>query len=100
MRTGAVAHGRRSFLAIGLAGLASACANGAPRALIDLTPTLATRVRDREHPPYLRAGTASFQDHVLRRQEFDLGGIDYGPAVANEDTLVCPVAAGVVISTW
>ena len=88
---------RRDFLALGLAGLASACAPDAPRGLIDLTPALATGVRDRQHPPYLRLGTSSFQDHV-RRQDYNLGGIDYGPAAANEDTLVCPVAAGIVIS--
>ena len=88
---------RRDFLALGLAGLASACAPDTPRGLIDLTPALATGVRDRQHPPYLRLGASSFQDHV-RRQDYNLGGIDYGPAAANEDTLVCPVAAGIVIS--
>ena len=92
-----VAHGRRDFLALGLAGLATACAPDGSRALIDLTPTIATTVRDRQAPSYFHLGTSSFQDHV-RRQDFDLGGIDYGPAAANDDTLVCPVAAGVVIS--
>jgi len=91
-----VTPSRRHVLAIGLAGLASACARHAPGALIDLTPVLATSVRDRDYPTYFHLGTSSFHEHV-RRQDYDVGGIDYGPAASNEDTLVCPVAAGVVI---
>jgi hypothetical protein len=55
-------------------------------------------VRGRPHPRYLDATSSSFPDHV-RRHEYALGGIDYGPVGINEDSYICPVAAGFVIGT-
>lgn len=72
---------RRTFVASSIGGLLASCAPAG-----------------RGFAPYLDPRWSSFHDH-LRWAPDSVGGIDYGPLPSAADTLVSPVAAGVVIAT-
>jgi murein DD-endopeptidase MepM/ murein hydrolase activator NlpD len=107
---GSAALGRREFLRLlgvlaslapGLPGSAVATTRTGGRSGWKLGPQLVRAIaEDRPHPAYFTLnGSSTFAGHTHRGDGYTRGGIDYAPLETPGETLVCPIANGLVTGT-